>query len=329
MGILSRLLGNKSSSKDQGTLREYSKRDKQAVGQKAMRIAEVINESLKMANQTKNTETKQLRLNVANEKLGEIKELKKQFPFLTLTALEDVERDINRLARELEQSDDKQTNKNGRDDVIPIPNELEDITSGFSFEVALKLTTPLKVLEHQHETHPGPKSTLPKYCGPEYGTWMPVAKPWSELAQNEQIKEKLRKAERNVPSGSVWSDIGELPGDGGHYLAFLKDFRKIIELYKDPEMKRSEVQLLRDKNSDYRQFMEAHEATGEDWADDYLGYGTWLGIKDLSTKVAKTLYLAGFKTRDMLRNAEDKDLMKIKGIGTVTVRKIRHFSTSD
>jgi arginine utilization protein RocB len=75
------------------------------IGEIAQRLVDVINESLKIAADSANRETRASRLEVAKLKLREIKELASQYSFLTFQSLPEVERDIGILEQELEITD--------------------------------------------------------------------------------------------------------------------------------------------------------------------------------------------------------------------------------
>jgi tetratricopeptide (TPR) repeat protein len=70
----------------------------------AQRFADVINESLKIANDSKNVDTKVSRLDVAKEMLGKLKQLSKDHPFIKLTQLPQVEKSIAELEWEFLQA---------------------------------------------------------------------------------------------------------------------------------------------------------------------------------------------------------------------------------
>ena len=86
MGFFSNFFKNKPSD-------GYSSNDIDVVTSSAQRLVEIINES-------NNPETKISRLEVAKNKLSEIKELSKQYSFLNLTSLEEVESSIAELENE-------------------------------------------------------------------------------------------------------------------------------------------------------------------------------------------------------------------------------------
>ena len=80
----------------------HSERDIEAVAEVARRVVEVVNESIKLANESTNPETKVSRLGVAKQKLTELKQLGSDYPFLTLASVNEVEQDIARLELEFE-----------------------------------------------------------------------------------------------------------------------------------------------------------------------------------------------------------------------------------
>jgi len=66
----------------------------------ASRHVEIINESLQLASKSKNPEVKLSRLQLAKDKLHDLKKIIAPFPEITLPTLIDVERDISRLETE-------------------------------------------------------------------------------------------------------------------------------------------------------------------------------------------------------------------------------------
>lgn len=76
----------------------------QAISDSAQRLVDIINESLKIANESKNADTKISRLDVAKKRLEELKKLSNEYPFIKLTQLSQVEQSIAGLEREFLQS---------------------------------------------------------------------------------------------------------------------------------------------------------------------------------------------------------------------------------
>lgn len=78
----------------------FSESDILAVKQRAETAAKVLNESLSVANQSKDKGTRDYKLQIAREKLIELKQLANKFPFLKLTNLPDVESGITTVETE-------------------------------------------------------------------------------------------------------------------------------------------------------------------------------------------------------------------------------------
>ena len=80
---------------------KWSKNDMSRVAESARRVAEVINESLKIAKESNNLDTKLSRL-WSRENLQIVKKLAVDYPFLTLESLQEVEQEITELKRNFE-----------------------------------------------------------------------------------------------------------------------------------------------------------------------------------------------------------------------------------
>lgn len=97
-----------SQGKHRRPARTSSEREFDDVGRvvtySAQRLVDVINESLKIANDSKNADTKISRLDVAKKMLGELKQLSRDHPFIKLTQLPQVEQSIADLEREFLQA---------------------------------------------------------------------------------------------------------------------------------------------------------------------------------------------------------------------------------
>jgi tetratricopeptide (TPR) repeat protein len=95
MSLFKRLFSKKEGSSEH---RGMSKFD--FAVSSASRHVEIINESLQLASKSKNPEVKLSRLQLAKDKLHDLKNLIAPYPEITLPTLIDVERDISRLERE-------------------------------------------------------------------------------------------------------------------------------------------------------------------------------------------------------------------------------------
>ena len=88
---------------------KFSKQNIQTVALRAQRLADVINESMQIAKESRNASTKLSRLDFAKQKIGEIKELASDYPFLELTTLKKVEACLAQLEIEFKQAIDRGT----------------------------------------------------------------------------------------------------------------------------------------------------------------------------------------------------------------------------
>lgn len=82
----------------------FSKGDMQTVGFCAQRLADLIYESMKLAKESHEPETKLSRLGFARQKLEEIKALADKYPFLELPNLANIEISIARMEIEFDQA---------------------------------------------------------------------------------------------------------------------------------------------------------------------------------------------------------------------------------
>jgi len=78
----------------------FSNKDKQVIIECAQRMVDIINESLKISNNSKNPSTKISRLRVASDNLHQLKQYANEYPFITLTATSKVEKSISDLNQE-------------------------------------------------------------------------------------------------------------------------------------------------------------------------------------------------------------------------------------
>jgi hypothetical protein len=81
---------------------DYSERDIGAIAESAQSFVDVINKSLQMTQTSKVIKTKVSRLNLAKQRLEELKDLAKAHPFIKLTSLDAVERNIVDIENEFQ-----------------------------------------------------------------------------------------------------------------------------------------------------------------------------------------------------------------------------------
>lgn len=121
----------------------YSRSDIEVITSSAQRLADVISESLKISNDSNNPETKISRLNVAKDKLSEIKDLSAKYSFLHLTTLDDVEYSIAELENEYLIAGYKEiANNNIAAEALEKEGKIEEAIVQYEKLVSQKVDTP-------------------------------------------------------------------------------------------------------------------------------------------------------------------------------------------
>lgn len=187
-----------------------------------------------------------------------------------------------------------------RPDRADVLNPSEPVSTDnriYQFIASLKLGTPLSVLDHHREVRRGPRAALPAYGGPAGGMWV--------LKEEAGIEMKAPRADSK--------------------LAFLKDFRRIVESGATPERKRQALLDLAARNEDYSRMIATHRKANPNWVDEWVGYEEALGLTGIGSGTARKLYDAGYRRSADLRKAGDREIGAIKGIGPVTLSKIREL----
>lgn len=188
----------------------------------------------------------------------------------------------------------------------------EDIIDGLKFTATLQLRTPLEVLKHHGEIFKGKNQTPPNYAKEQWqGIWLPKTKSFKDLGLDiEEIENDNSSA----------SDIGYVKSS--EYVKFLIDFRKIVESDNSNDEMLKELYNLAEKNQKYKSFWAKHKETDKDFPHSFF-YKQLTKVDGIGIKTAKLLYENGFKTISDLKNARDDELLKIKGIGNIQLKKIR------
>lgn len=121
----------------------YSDDDIQTIAGCAGRCVEVINESLKIAANSKNPDTKISRLDVAKQKLEEVKHYVDEYPFLSLSFLDAVESDILRMEQEFLMAGYQEiADGNTTGDVLEKEGRIEEAIVAYEALVERKTDTP-------------------------------------------------------------------------------------------------------------------------------------------------------------------------------------------
>src|SRR5437870_10796764 len=114
--------------------------------------------------------------------------------------------------------------------------QARDVLAGLEFIATLQIRTPLAVLQHHGEYHPGPPSAAPKYGSLADGFWSYKTKSWDQLAGR-----RLGLPEQPEPTYA--SDIS--PIAASKYLPFLQQFRHIVEKEGSVEEKLCQLEKLK------------------------------------------------------------------------------------
>lgn len=190
----------------------------------------------------------------------------------------------------------------------------EDILKGWEFCATLSPETPLEVLERHGKVHPGPREALPEYGDQSEGIWMPKTKTFQEMGIDLP----------EFPESSMASQVGSVPADGGDFLPFLKDFRRVVE---GPEPVPEQIETLRElkrKDPKYRDFM---ERLGDDFPRRFFVEKLTV-VDGIGMSTAWKLFRGGFYSIDHLCEAAASELKNVSGVGAATVQEIQEYCTS-
>jgi len=136
MGFLRNVFKSKLSNK-------YSNNDIDVIGASAQRLVDVINESLKIANDSNNPETKLSRLSVAKNKLEDVKGLAARYSFLTITSLDEIEDVIAKLESDFMMSGLKEiANGNNAGEALEKEGKVEEAIAQYEILAEKGVDTP-------------------------------------------------------------------------------------------------------------------------------------------------------------------------------------------
>jgi len=187
---------------------------------------------------------------------------------------------------------------------------IDDIAKGWEFSATIQLRTPLRVLSRHGEIHQGLTKPPPIAHAMWEGCWMPLLKTFRELGID--IPEI-------VIDGTMASDIGQIPRDGGDYLKFLLKVRSIVETYEAIEVREENLrtELLKKEWSGFCKNLPGKGAI--------LGrfFPSFLSRIGLPVVITWVLEDAGLTTPKKLAAESDKTLLAIKGIGPAKLKFIR------
>jgi hypothetical protein len=243
--------------------------------------------------------------------LIDLTEYAEKYPFIKIEKLHEVESNIRTFEDEI-----KDFNK------IIISSESDgtyyqnrDILKGLTFHATLQIRTPLSVLIHHGESFSGPPSKAPRYGTEADGIWLYKTKTWREIGINIDEMSEVEGA----------SDVG--PVRASEYILFLIDFRKIVEGQDFINVKMTAIKKLCRNNTQYQKYFRMLNKSNEHKGDFPASffYNQFTVIPGIGAKSAKSLFEADIKTFDDLKNADDKALLAVPGIGQAVLKKIRGY----
>lgn len=185
-----------------------------------------------------------------------------------------------------------------------------DIINGLEFSATLQLRTPLEILKRHGEIFSG-HGTPPQYAKEQWhGIWLPKTKTFRELGIDvDEIEE-----------GSCASDIGSVKAS--EYLPFLLKFREVVEKTLSVDDKIFSLDNLSKQDDSFKIFWNKHKAVDADFPHSFF-YKQLTTIDGIGHKMAKALYVNGFKSVSDIQNVTDEELLSVKGVGKSLLVKIR------
>jgi hypothetical protein len=175
----------------------------------------------------------------------------------------------------------------------------------FRWAAQLSLDTPLWSLERHRQIWTG--SGSPSQEGDrDVGGWNAVL-PEDEARFDQEVA-------AGIPAG-----LGTGPEVLRVYLAFLKDFRRIVEGPDPVDDQIAQIRALPDADPSFGRVV---AALGSEFPEDWFA-ARFTRIHGIGSGTARALFQAGFRTPADLAAASDAELQAIHGIGPSLVRQIR------
>lgn len=271
----------------------------------------VINESIKIIDSSNNLDTVMSRIQVVRDKATYLLQYeKKGVPTLTKNPSEIISESHQWEKDAIQRLGSTQKPANLQASFVSSLSD-NDLIAGYQFCATIQKRTTLFILEKHGECHPGPPDKLPIYGEEKDGIWLPVTKTWKELGFDVE----------ELSPGTMASDIGQIPEDGGDYLPFLKEFRKIVEQDGSPTEKVKKIKALAKENDKYKKFI------------DKQAIEIWFGwnlpsIPGVGPKTIEEMATVGIKSWNDLIRADDELLSSVNGVGYKSVKKIREYIKS-
>lgn len=331
MGLLGSLLGRFRTSRSAvpRSAPEQDGRESQVelVAAMAQRMVDVVNESMQIANGSKNVETRRSRIRVARDRLADLQKLDSDYSFLALTNLADVERSIVALERETdEMAPALQPSPTlavlGNPDALH-PHEvtpdhpLASLFVGMKFSATLNVKTPLRLLQRDGQVVPL-GAPLAADFDRSMGHWFPVPKRDTMEEVFPGISAKIDAASKRASTAG--------PVKAAEYLPFLIAVREAVEDPSDGISARMTRLHEACALPAFSRFVAAEGGAGR-MCDRFFPPVLSL-LSGLPGTSRQALAKLGISSIAKLRGAADSALLAIKGIGPGKLAAIRAFCAS-
>lgn len=273
--------------------------------EQAERSTRQLNESLQLANNSTNPETKVSRLEYAKSKLEELQAIAADCPAIRLTNEDGVKRTLAQLTEEFTAAGyyakADTLCRSYTSPYVGVARQNSDLVDGMLFCATMQLRTPLRILEMHGKHHPLDTGDPPPVAMHE-GCWMPSLPDQREFYS------------------TMASEIGPIPADGGDYLKFLRAVRRIVERFDSIENRIQDlrVELQRPEWQEFIGRLGGREDIYERFFFDFL-----YTIPKLNHETREILWERELTTPAKLAATSDKELLAIKGIGPVKLKLIR------
>lgn len=286
------------------------------VMEQAATMMKQVNESVQLAHNSINPETKVSRLEFAKSKLQAMQILAAEHPFVKLTNLESVQTMLQKFTEEFSAAGyyaltDESCRDYQQDVWRGINMPADDLVKGFRFGATMQLRTPLRVLSRHGEVHHG-NGDPPMIAQETWeGYWLPVLKSNKELGID---------VPEVIWDGTMASDVGQIPRDGGDYLKFLLAVRGIVE-DAGSVAARMDALRLEIKPPKWTEF--CIRLGGKEHIYNSFFPAFLACIPKLPRDSVELLWEAGLTTPAKLAATPDAILRGIKGIGPAKLKIIR------
>lgn len=176
-------------------------------------------------------------------------------------------------------------------------NELveDDVVDGWIFCATLDTQTSLSVLAHHNEVFKGLKKDLPKYGSSRDGFWGAYLENFTDPPSQKELDT----------------------------ISFLTKFHIIYDSDISVDEKLLKLKGLC-SNPKYSKFCDQFKLPYHEEFPESLFISKLASIPGISSKSARLLFEQGYKTKDDIKNADDKELLDIYGIGPANLKKIRN-----